>query len=502
MPRDTHFQPSIDSRMTVDTALQTLARRLLTGKQGSIVAIDPRSGEVKCMVSSTVKDEIVGDDGTVKDTAENINRAISVEYSPGSTFKTAQTLALFSMGAVARETSNSCSKGFWHKNVHIGCHEHRSPLKLVEALGLSCNSFYCKEFTRMVNDRTHYPSKLDAINTWHSYMASMGLGRQLGFDMPGEAAGVIPTPGYLERLHNGRWNGETVTWIGIGQGEVETTPLQLCNLAASIANRGWWIVPHIYYHPGDTTYMRHNYTIASEEAYKVTVEGMRLCVTRGTGTAANSADYLVCGKTGTAENIGHDHSLFIGFAPMNNPKIAVAVVIENGGWGADLACPLAGIIMEQSIKGSLSQRSENKVEQWERYAVVPTSIAKRQEAERDMRTYENILARQKSLTAKKQQLFKERNAIRAQKVGAKLKQQRLAANQRQLDAIASQMQSLYDERSSFLAEHPDVAMQIMKPSPTSPTKPTSPTSPTKPTKPTSPTKPSKPRTKVVSFDDL
>jgi penicillin-binding protein 2 len=191
-----------DRPSTIDPALQALAERLLTGKQGSIVAIDPRSGEVRCLASHS----FFGD---------SVNLALGQSYSPGSTFKTAQALTLLSEGVVTPETRFGCHKGFWHRNIHIGCHEHRSQLTLVEALGFSCNSWFCKAFARMVDARPKYASASAAVDRWHAYMSTMGLGRPLGIDLPGEVGGLLPNGAYLSRTHNGRWNGATVMWIGM-----------------------------------------------------------------------------------------------------------------------------------------------------------------------------------------------------------------------------------------------------------------------------------------------
>lgn len=351
-----------DGPLTIDEPLQALAERLLTSKQGSIVAIEPSSGNVLCMVSNS-------------EPADSLNRAISVSYSPGSTFKVAQALTLLSEYIINKDSKFSCHKGFWRDNIHIGCHEHRSPQDLIGAIAHSCNSYFCKAFMAMIKNRTRYKTKLEAIDTWHSYMTSMGLGAPLGIDMEGEAAGIMPDAAYLEQVHEGRWNERTIMWMGMGQGEVRATPLQLCNLAALIANGGYYYTPHIHkgtpQHPLDARFLTPHESKASAKAYETVVEGMRAAITRGTAKTLNTPEYEICGKTGTAENTGDDHSLFIGFAPMKNPSIAIAVVVENGGFGADLAAPLAGLLFEQYLNGTLSQRSEYKVQQWEDFMVIP-----------------------------------------------------------------------------------------------------------------------------------
>lgn len=350
------YQLPADGPLTVNAGLQKLAERLLRGKQGSIVAINPANGEVLCMVVHNKVDD-------------NLNRAISMTYSPGSTFKVAQAATLLTFGAITTETTYPCHKGFWTNGIHIGCHDHKSPLALVQALGQSCNSWWCQAFRDFVDNRTLYPVKATALNDWHDFMSSMGLGHPLGIDLPDEAGGLIPDAAYLDKSH-GAWNGTTIMWLGMGQGEVTTTPLQLCNLAAVIANRGQWFTPHIHKpsppHPLDSTFLTPHQARPTKEAFDIVIEGMRAAVISGTCTAIRNPHYKVCGKTGTAQNEGHDHSIFMGFAPEQKPRIAVSVYVENGGWGADLACPLGGLIMEQYILGKLSEASEAMVRKWER----------------------------------------------------------------------------------------------------------------------------------------
>ena len=352
-----HKQPT-----TLDEKLQKLAEDMLDCKQGSIVAIDPRTGEIKCMASNSFF-------------SDAMNRSVGVAYSPGSTFKTAQALTLLSEHILNEKSEYTCQEGFWRGKVHIGCHKHPSPMSMTNALAHSCNAYFCKGFMAMLTNRSNYKGKMDAIDTWFSYMKSMGLGVPLGVDLPGEVSGEMPNSASLWRTFNGRWNEQTIMWVGMGQGEVQTTPLQLCNLAASIANRGFFFTPHIHrYGVKDQQYAKYNQkhvTKVSAKAYKVVIDGMRKAVKSGTCADINTPLFDICGKTGTAENTGDDHSIFIGFAPMNNPKIAVCVYIENGGFGAEMAAPMASIIMEQYIEGKLSKSSENKAKHWSEYIVIP-----------------------------------------------------------------------------------------------------------------------------------
>ncbi|MGI6243620.1 MAG: peptidoglycan D,D-transpeptidase FtsI family protein [Prevotella sp.] len=353
-----------DGPLTIDAELQALGERLLQNKQGSIVAIEPMTGRILALVN---QDKV--NDG--------VNRAIAMEYSPGSTFKTAQALEMLSEGTLTPDKTYPCSRGFTYNGIRIGCHAHRSPLALVQAIGQSCNSYFCKAFQEMLDNRETYDTQYRAINRWHAYMQSMGLGRTLGVDLPDEAPGVMPDSAYLSEQH-GNWNGTTVMWVGMGQGEVKTTPLQLCNLAAVIANRGYYITPHIHAdtlrNTLDQRYEEKHYSLATPEAFDIVIKGMRAAVVSGTAAAINTPDYPICGKTGTAENEGEDHSIFMGFAPMDNPRIAVSVYVENGGFGADLAAPLAALMIEKYIMGQLSDKSEQQAAEWEAKNVKITPV--------------------------------------------------------------------------------------------------------------------------------
>ena len=355
----------------IDIKLQELGERLLEGKIGSIVAIEPSTGEVLCMVSSPTYDPriMVGRQRGKNHLALSrnvwkplLNRAIMGQYPPGSTFKTTQGLTYMTEGIIDEHTLYPCARGFNYRGLHVGCHPHGSPTNLVQALCTSCNSYFCWGLFHMIGNRRRYRNVQEAMNTWRDYMVSMGFGYKLGVDLPGEKRGLIPNAAFYDKAYKGSWNGLTVISISIGQGEVNLTPLQIANLSATIANRGYYYVPHVVRKVQgeqlDTLYRRKHYTKASRKAYEYVVQGMRASVVGGTCHAANRADYLVCGKTGTAQNRGQDHSVFMGFAPMDNPKIAIAVYVENGGFGATYGVPIGSLMMEQYINGKLSPFSE------------------------------------------------------------------------------------------------------------------------------------------------
>ena len=331
-----------DLTLGIDINLQALGERLLQGKIGSIVAIDPRTGEVLAMVSSPTYDprKLVGKNrGKMhKWLSKNpwkplLNRSIMGQYPPGSTFKTTQALTFLTEGIITPGTAFPCNHGFSYRGLHVGCHG----------------------------------SVQNAMTTWKDYMVSMGFGYKLGIDLPGEKRGLIPNAQFYDKAYKGSWNGLTIISISIGQGEVNLTPLQIANLGATIANRGYYYVPHVVRkvkgEPLDTLYTRRHVTKASRRAYNYVIAGMRSSALKGTCKMLSRYDFEPCGKTGTAQNRGHDHSVFMGFAPMNNPKIAIAVYVENGGWGADYGVPIGGLMMEQYLKGKLSPASESQAAQ-------------------------------------------------------------------------------------------------------------------------------------------
>ena len=370
--------PGKNLTLGIDYDLQALGERLMEGKIGSIVAIEPTTGEVLCMVSSPNDDPriMVGRARSKNHRRLStdpmkplLNRSIMGQYPPGSTFKTTQGLTYLSEGIINPSTPFGCSHGFYFRGLHVGCHGHASPLSIVPALSTSCNAFFCWGLYYMIGNRSKYGSVQNAMNTWRDYMVSMGFGYKLGIDLPGEKRGLIPNAEFYDKAYRGSWNGLTIISISIGQGEVNATPLQIANLGATIANRGYFYVPHVVRkvqgEPLDTTYTTRHYTKATKKAYDYVVEGMRASVLGGTCRALAKYDFMACGKTGTAQNRGHDHSVFMGFAPMNNPKIAVAVYVENGGWGADYGVPLGGLIMEQYIHGKLSEESKKKADEFQ-----------------------------------------------------------------------------------------------------------------------------------------
>jgi penicillin-binding protein 2 len=367
--------PGKDVTLSIDIKLQALGERLMEGKIGSIVAIEPSTGEVLCMVSSPSYDPRFTSGrqrskmhlALMKNPRKPLlNRAIMGQYPPGSTFKTSQGLTFLTEGVISPQTLFPCHHGFYYRGLHVGCHGHASPLNVVGAISTSCNAYFCWGLYYMMCNRHKYKNVDMAMDIWRDYMVSMGFGYKLGIDLPGEKRGLIPNAQFYDKAYNGSWNGLTVISIAIGQGEVNLTPLQIANLCATISNRGYFFTPHVVRkvtdEPLDSAFSHRHYTKASHRAYNYIIAGMRSSALGGTCKELRRYDFVPCGKTGTAQNRGQDHSVFMGFAPMNNPKIAIAVYVENGGFGADYGVPIGGLLMEQYLKGKLSPESEKEAE--------------------------------------------------------------------------------------------------------------------------------------------
>lgn len=367
-----------DLTLSIDIELQQLGERLMKNKIGSIVAIEPATGEILCMVSSPTYDPSLL---TGRERGKNhkelskdkrkplLNRAIMGTYPPGSTFKTSQAATFMQEGIIDCNTSFPCQGGFVLNNFRLGCHAHSSPISLKPAIATSCNAYFCWGLHRMFGSSKYSGGTKEAMNKWRDYMVSMGFGYKLGVDLPGEVRGMIPNAEFYTKHYGNYWRAVTVISIAIGQGEVTLTPLQIANLCATIANRGTFITPHIVKgiegEELDTTYTTPRKTMVDARIYEDIAEGMRLAVTNGTCRAANLPDIEVCGKTGTAQNKGKDHSAFMGFAPMHDPKIAIAVYVENGGFGATYGVPIGALMMEQYLNDSLSEESAKKAKEME-----------------------------------------------------------------------------------------------------------------------------------------
>lgn len=368
---DVEAIPGNDIVTTIDARLQQYGQELMAGKVGSVVAIEPSTGEILAMVSSPGIDvDILADiskhySDIVKDPRKPMfNRTIMASYPPGSVFKLINGMIGLQEGVITTQDKFPCEKGYpYSKGRKLGCHAHYSPLALLDAIATSCNGYFCYVFRRVLENRK-YKNIQEAFDKWREYVLSFGFGRKLGIDIPSELGGNIPTSGYYDKVYRKSWRFPTIVSLSIGQGEIGATPLQIANLAAIVANRGYYYIPHIFKDSEDITidrkYHERQYTLVDTSHFEKAVQGMYMAVNGGgaaggTAFSANIPGLDVCGKTGTAQNPhGKDNSVFICFAPKDNPKIAVAAYVENAGFGATWACPVASLMLEKYLTGEIS----------------------------------------------------------------------------------------------------------------------------------------------------
>lgn len=368
---DTSPKNGNDLILSIDSGLQAIGERMMRGKRGAIVAIEPSTGEVLALVTSPTFDPSIlsGKDRGIQyklleeaDGKPLINRAIMGNYPPGSTFKAGQAGIFLEEGIVRPETRFTCYHGYPLLNGRPKCHPHAPSPDLVYSLTTSCNSYYSWGMHYLLDDRKRYPTIQSAFEHWKNRIIALGYGYKTGIDIAGEKRGYIPNSKVYDKVYNGKWTSASIISISIGQGEILSTPLQMANMTAAIANRGYWYRPHVVHQIKDskldTMYTRKQETGISANQWEYVVEGMSKAVKSGTCKAANFAphEFEVCGKTGTAQNPhGRDHSAFIGFAPRNNPRIAVAVYVENGGFGAKFGVPIGRVMLEYYLReGQLS----------------------------------------------------------------------------------------------------------------------------------------------------
>ena len=370
--------PGKDIVATIDGHLQQYGEELMQNKVGSLVAIEPETGEILAIVSSPGIDieklaninkyyqEIINDPYKPM-----FNRAVMSAYPPGSVFKLVNGLIGLQEGVMTPQTRYSCNMGYAYSSTRkLGCHAHPSPLDLTHSIMMSCNAYYCNVFKAIIENK-RYPNIYDSFNHWREMVESFGFGRKLGSDFPAELGGTLPTTATYDRIHGkNRWKALSMISLSIGQGEIGATPLHLANLAATIANRGFYYIPHLVKDSPDTTidsrFKERQYTMVNPEYFKDVIDGMYLAVNAPPGSGGTAArarvDGLeICGKTGTAQNPhGKDHAVFICFAPKENPKIAVAAYIENAGFGGTWAAPIASLLVEKYINGTISREELEK----------------------------------------------------------------------------------------------------------------------------------------------
>jgi penicillin-binding protein 2 len=356
---------------TLNADLQSYGERLLAGKVGSIVAIEPETGEILVLASSPTFDPglFIG-----RERSKNynrllndpfkpmLNRAITSSYPPGSTFKIANALIGLEEGVLQTARFSCQGPG----SSPIKCtHRHETPLALVSAIRESCNAYFWQAFRAEIN---HYPTPAEGLEAFRNYLLDIGIGKKIGGDLYSETSGNVPTISYYDKYFgSGRWNSLTIRSLSIGQGELLLTPLQLSNMVSLIANRGYYIAPHLVrsvqdYDGTQKVLQFEKKTVdAGPENYEMIVQGMEQVVESGTArTTAKIDSVIICGKTGTIQNPhGEAHSAFVAFAPKINPKIAIAVYIENGVWGARYASPIASLIIEKYLTGKISPKRQH-----------------------------------------------------------------------------------------------------------------------------------------------
>ncbi|MCF8295715.1 MAG: penicillin-binding protein 2 [Bacteroidales bacterium] len=359
---------------TLDLKLQAYGELLMQNKIGSVVAIEPKTGEILCLISSPSYDPnlLIGRIRSVnyqalsRDTLTPLfNRAIMAQYPPGSTFKLVNGLIGLEEGVIDEYTAFSCNGP---ASVPIKCsHNHRSPISFIHAVEESCNSYYWKSYQAILNN-PRYSRIQDSYTAWRNHAMSFGFGKKFNTDIPNELSGFIPDYKYYDKYYGPKgWRPMTIRSLSIGQGEIQITPLQMCNLAATIANRGYYISPHLVKEingkPAYSDSVTYHKTSVSRENFDLVVEGMSLVYQGDHGTARwyKLPSIPMAGKTGTAENPhGEDHSIFIAFAPVDDPKIAISVVVENAGFGSTWAVPIATLMMEQYLTDSISKPEVEK----------------------------------------------------------------------------------------------------------------------------------------------
>lgn len=358
---------------TLDVELQQYGEKLLKNKVGSMVAIQPQTGEVLAMVSSPTYDpnQLVG-----RKRADNFqklmndpykplfNRTITATYPPGSTFKPLMALLGLNEGVITPHWSINCPGGYFIRGLRVGCHKHKSPVDLNYSIEASCNTYYCHVFRRVL-DQDQYTSIQPGYRNWRQNVAQFGFGKKLGIDLPNEKGGSLPHAEYFNGLYGERgWGSSTIISMGIGQGEISSTTLQMANFTAAIANRGHYYTPHLVKNivtKNDTTqpnnYERYELNIDSAH-FDPVIEGMHDVVEQGTAKWYGKVPGIeICGKTGTAQNPhGDDHSLFVAFAPKDDPQIAVGAIIENSGYGSVWAAPSNTLMIEKYLTDTIKRK--------------------------------------------------------------------------------------------------------------------------------------------------
>ena len=405
-------------RTYIDIELQQLAEKLMANKVGSVVALDPKTGGIIAMTSGPNfnPNELTGPEKSKNYTrlvldvkAPLLNRAIKGQYPPGSTFKPIDALIALEEGVITPQSGISCNGGYYACSKRVGCLEtwtgHAANLRL--AIAHSCNSFFCNTY-RLIVDNKKYNDVKVGYEKWKNYMNSFGLGTRLGLDLPSEDKANIPDTSVYNKEYRNQWNSCTNLTLGIGQDKMTATPLQLANAMCIIANRGYYYIPHFVQKIDDETEedtaLMNKYrtkhevlTHIPDDAYDAVIGGMQDVVEEGTARIAKIPGINICAKTGTAQNFTildgrrielPNNSMFVCFAPKENPKIAIAVTVENAGFGATWAGPIARIMMEKYLNDTLQTKSKEDLERISGTDLMPKYYIRKQSIEDSLRAYE------------------------------------------------------------------------------------------------------------------
>ncbi len=370
---DIKSKPGKNLQSSIDIHLQNYGELLMKNKRGSIVALEPSTGEILCLVSSPNYDPntlvgrkrsgnyLVLNEDTINKPL--FNRATLAQYPPGSTFKLINALIGLQEKVIYSGSRFGCDEGYVYgeEKRKMKCHPHRTPLNLTESISNSCNAYFCNVYRAIIEK---YPNTYEGYEVWRNYVTSFGLGNWLNNDLPTGQKGFVPTQNFYDRIYGrNRWKSLTNLSLSIGQDALLTTPIQMANMTAAIANRGYYFTPHIVKSIDndsiDSRFTKPLYSMIDSSLFEIVIKGMQEVVEDeelGTSNIAKMENITVCGKTGTAQNPhGEDHSIFIGFAPKDNPKIALAVYVENGGWGSTWAVPIGSLMIERYLNDTIER---------------------------------------------------------------------------------------------------------------------------------------------------
>ena len=385
--QDTLAERGKDLTLTLDIKLQQYAQKLMVGKRGGIVALEPATGEILALVTAPSYDPnmLVGrkrsENSTILMDPKSLekptyDRGLKASYPPGSPFKIMNALIGLQEGVISEQTSFYCYNGYRYgnrKNEFMGCHcdIFGRPIQLKTAISKSCNSYFANTYKRIV-EKNNKPSQ--GLDNWSAHVKSFGLGNYLGYDLPQGSPGLIPTGKYYDQMYRYSWNASTNISNAIGQGEVQTTPIQLANFTAAIANKGYFFTPHILKGVDkrpieNATFTEKKQTTIDKKHFSPIIEAMYEVFKTGTGKWSQVKGIEICGKTGTSENYTvvsgkriklEDHSILVAFAPKDNPKIAIAIFVENGGYGSRIAAPITSLMIEKYLNGEISEATVHR----------------------------------------------------------------------------------------------------------------------------------------------